>query len=76
MVAHPSDSTSGARKMPPPTPVTPDTSPIAPPTSNDPRKDGVSGTARSSDLVVTDARERRMPRAQRDLSERKLEPCP
>jgi hypothetical protein len=27
MVAHLSDSTSGARKMPPPTPVTPDTSP-------------------------------------------------
>jgi hypothetical protein len=52
VAAQPSASTSGARKMPPPTPVTPDTSPMIPPTSNDPRKGGVSAAARSSGLVA------------------------
>ena len=52
VAAHRSHSTSGARKMPPPTPVTPDISLIIPPRKSDLINGGADGAASSSALVA------------------------
>ena len=52
VAAYPSHSTSGASRTPPPTPVTPDISPIIPPRKSDPINGGADGAASSSALVA------------------------